>query len=78
VSLYAIELGAWCAVSVKRVIGPMLFSDTNSEGHGGKIIVHFLNFSSKIECGFFQQGGATTQSVSSSVPTLHNIFWDRI
>jgi len=51
--LYALKFGALCAVSATRIIGPMMISDPNSEGHDGKIIVIFLNFSDKIECVFF-------------------------
>jgi hypothetical protein len=36
----------------------------------------FFYFGYKIECVFFQQGGATRHTVSSSVPTLRNIFWE--
>jgi hypothetical protein len=61
-----------------QIFGLMLFADTSLAAHGGKTIVHFKNFSVKNECGFFQQGEATTHMVSNSVPTLPNIFWDRL
>jgi hypothetical protein len=57
-----VKVGVWCAVSARRIIGPVLFNETiNCEKYVQVILRQFFPQLTEEErlCGWFQQDAAT-------------------
>lgn len=75
------KVGVWCAISRKRIVGPIFFADTiNSERYCNQIIQPFLSQLSRHELrsGWFQQDNATSHTARTTLQCLQNSFDNRI
>lgn len=81
VPLHDAKVGVWCAVSGRRIIGPIFFYDTvNSERYVNNILQPFFDMltEEEREYGYFQQDGATAHTSHLSMETIENVFSDRV
>lgn len=81
VPLHPIKIGVWCAVSARRIIGPVFFEGrVNSDFYVRTMLRPFLNELTQEEkdYGYFQQDGATAHTAHNSIATLHEVYDDRI
>jgi hypothetical protein len=75
--LHDIKIGVWCAVSVRRIIGPIFYHETvNSDRHVRNILVPFfeqLNDDER-QYVYFQQDSATAHTARNSMSALQDMF----
>ena len=79
--LHSQKIGVWCAMSRRRIIGPLFFTETiNSERYLDLIIDPFLAQLNRQEkqAGFFQQDGATAHTSRLSINRLREVFGERL
>ena len=77
--LHSQKIGVWCAVSRKKIIGPIFFDGRlNSEAYLN-IIMEFIG---QLELDdsrcWFQQDGATCHTSATTTEELHKFFHDRL
>ncbi|BFZ07560.1 hypothetical protein BsWGS_10599 [Bradybaena similaris] len=75
------KIGVWCAVSRRRIIGPIFFNNTiNAHRYVTEILEPFLEQLNEreIEEAWFQQDGATAHTARASLRFLEEIFSNRI
>jgi hypothetical protein len=78
--LYPVQVGVWCAVSARRIAGPVFFNKTiNFERYVQVILGQFFSQLTEGErlYGWLQQDSATAQTARLSVQALFNVFGDR-
>lgn len=79
--LHDVKVGVWCAVSAKKIIGPIFFNETiNSERYIQQILEPFfleLSPNEKFH-GYFQQDGATAHTANATINRITEVFEDRI
>lgn len=75
--LHDLKVGVWCAVSARRIIGPIFFHQTvNSERYIANIFNPFVAALTEEETtyGYFQQDGATAHTSRRTMDHIHTIF----
>ena len=81
VPLHSEKVGVWCAVSPRRIIGPIFFHHTvNSDRYINDILNPFfdqLNAEER-QYGYFQQDNATAHTANASMVAIQEVFEDRI
>jgi hypothetical protein len=72
----------WCAVSPRRIIGPIFFHETvNSDRYVNDILNPFFNqlTAEERQYGYFQQDNATTaHTANAAMVAIREVFDDRI
>ena len=78
--LHSEKIGVWCALSRKRIIGPIFFSTTITAERYQDIIHQALSLftEDEINFSFFQQDSATCHTANSTLRFLEDIFADRV
>ena len=79
--LHSLKVGVWCAMSRRRVIGPIFFTETiTSERYCKEILSAFIDQLTEEErsTGYFQQDGAAAHTANISLHFLNEIFPNRI
>ena len=79
--LHDMKIGVWCALSRKRIIGPIFFEETiNADRYKSLILEPFIAEldESEIQCAWFQQDGATAHTAKKTLAFLEEFFADRI
>jgi hypothetical protein len=77
--LHDTKVGVWCALSARRVIGPIFFGDTvNSDRYVSDILEPLFQELTEEETryGYFQQDSATAHTASNSMQRLWDVFDD--
>jgi len=79
-SLHPQKIGVWCAVSRKRIVGPIFFTDTINSDNYVKILEQFVSEleEEEIVAGHFQQDGAPAHTAKNTAPYLKTYFANRI
>ena len=79
--MHSIKVRVWCAMSRRRIIGPIFFTQTiTAERYRNELLrsfVHKLNEEEKI-FAYFQQDGATAHAANSTSRFLNDIFQTRV
>jgi hypothetical protein len=77
--LHSLKVGVWCAVSGRRVIGPIFFSETITAERYQELIMNFISLLEVDEqdC-WFQQDEATAHTANSTMQMLSEFFRGRI
>jgi hypothetical protein len=77
--LYSLKVGVWCAVSQRRIIGPIFFRETKTAERYQEIIMNFISLLEVDEqdC-WFQEDGATVHTENSTMQMLSEFFGGRI
>jgi hypothetical protein len=81
VLLLPVKVGVWCAVSARRIVGPVFFNETiNCERYVQVILRQFFPELKEKEriCGWFRQDSATSHTARMSMQALSNVFGGRI
>jgi hypothetical protein len=81
VLLHPVKVGVWCAVSARRIAGPVVFKKTINCGRYVQVTVkQFFPGLTEEErlYDWFQQDSATAHTACISMQTLSNVFRDRI
>lgn len=78
--LHSLKVGVWCAMSRRRIIGPIFFTQTiTAERYRNEIIMPFLaELTDDEKNGYFQQDGATAHTANSSLRFLSDVFQERL
>ena len=79
--LHSLKVGVWCAMSRRRIIGQIFFTETiTAERYRRDIIAPFIDELSDEEktTGYFQQDVATAHTANSSLRYLSNVFQARL
>lgn len=79
--LHSIKTGVWCAMSRRRIIGPIFFHETiNAERYWKNLIVPFLDELTREERrhGYFQQDGAPPHTANVTLRRLNEVFPERV
>jgi hypothetical protein len=79
VPLRSQKIGCWCAISRKRIVGSIFFSETVTAEKCQVIIMQFISLLNEEErfC-WLQQDGATSHNANSTAEMLKQFFDDRI
>jgi hypothetical protein len=79
VPLHSQKIGCWCAISRKRIIGPIFFSETVTAEKYQEIIMQFISLLNEEERFYWlQQDGAASHTANSTMEMLKRFFDDRI
>jgi hypothetical protein len=81
VSLHSEKVGVWCAVSPRRIIGPLFFHETvNSDRYVNDILNSFFSQLTVEERqhGCFQQDDATAHKANATMFAKREVFEDWI
>jgi hypothetical protein len=79
--LHPLKVGVWCAVSARRIVGPVFFNETiNCERYVQVILGQFFPELTEEErlYGWFQQDSGSTHTARISMLALPDVFGDRI
>jgi hypothetical protein len=77
--LHPQKIGVWCAISRRRIIGPLFFdSYVNAEAH--KELIHQFIALLQVDEGncWFQQDNATAHTAASTMVILHEYFGENL
>jgi hypothetical protein len=79
VPLYSQKISCWCAISHKRIVGPLFFSETVTAEKYQDIVMQFISLLNEEErfC-WLQQDGATSHTAKSTLEILKQFFDDSI
>jgi hypothetical protein len=79
VPLHSQNIGCWCAISRKRIVSPIFFSETVTAEEYQEITMQFISLLKEEErfC-WLQQDGATSHTANSTMEMLKQFFDDRI
>ena len=75
------KVGVWCAVSARRIIGPIFYEQTvNAERHRNDILTPFFYELTEKEksYGWFQQDSATEHTAEKFMNKIKEVFEDRV
>ena len=77
--LHSTKIGVWCAVRRQRIIVPIFLQETEYSERDINIIHEFLGHftEDEINQGWFQQDGAMSRTLRSSMNTLGLLFGDQ-
>jgi hypothetical protein len=77
--LHSLKVKVWCAVSRRRIIGPIFFSETITAILYQELIMNSISLLKVDEqdC-WFQQHGATAHAANSTMQMLNDFFGGRI
>jgi hypothetical protein len=78
VPLHSQKIGCWCAISRKRIVGPIFFSEFSETVTAEKyeeIILQFISMLNERFC-WLQQDGTTSHTANSTVEMLTQFFDD--
>jgi hypothetical protein len=81
VPLHDLKVGVWCAISARRIIGPVFFHETiNSERYVRLILSPFFDQLTDEEksYGHFMQDNATAHTANNSMVALDEVFGERV
>jgi hypothetical protein len=75
-----LKVGVWCAISRKKIVGPIFFDNNINSSEYQKIIDQFVE---NLDCDylhetFFQQDGATAHTAKNTAYQLENYFANRL
>jgi hypothetical protein len=78
-TFYSLKVGVWCAVSRRRIIGPILFSEPITAERSQELIMNLISLLEVDEqdC-WFQQDGATARTANPTLQMLSEFFGGRI
>jgi hypothetical protein len=78
--LHPLKIGVWCAISRKRIIGPIFFTGTIKSEQYVQILHEFVAHlaEDEIESAHFQQDGATAHTARNTARHLISYFANRI
>jgi hypothetical protein len=79
VQLHSEKLGELCAVSPRRIIGPLFFHETvNYNRYVNDILNPFFNqlTAEEIQYGYFQQDNATAHAANANIVAIWEVFED--
>jgi hypothetical protein len=77
VLLHSVKIGFLCAVSARRIVGPMFFNETVSCERYVRIVLRqfFLELTEEERLyGWFQQDSATAHTAHMSMQTMSDVF----
>jgi hypothetical protein len=70
VPLHSEKVGVWCAVSARRIIGPLFFHGTvNSDSYVNDIL------NTERQHGYFQQDNATAHMANVTMVAIREVFF---
>lgn len=75
--MHPIKIGVWCAISRRRIIGPIFFHDTiNAERYRTLLLEPFIRQldDNERQFGYFQQDGATAHTAHATIEFLQRYF----
>jgi hypothetical protein len=74
--LHPLKVGVWCAISRRRIIGPIFFEDTVNTQVYVNIFDTFVNQldDEELQRGFFQQDGATFNTSNDSIAEIESFL----
>jgi len=75
-----IQIGVWCGMSRRRIIGPIFFDATITTAAYMEIFNTFVNQldDEELSIGYFQQDGATSHTSHGSMAEIQSFFGDRV
>jgi len=78
--LHSEKTGVWCAISRRRIIGPIFFHETSNTARYLEIFNEFVDQldDDELRNGYFQQDGATRHTSNESMTEIESFFDDRI
>ena len=77
--LHSAKTGVWCAMSRKKIIGPIFFSGRlNFEAYINIIMEFIGNLEVEDRYCWFQQDGASCHTSAMTIATLQDFFGDRL
>lgn len=78
-SLHPLKVGVWCAISQRRVIGPIFFEKSVDSDTYTNIIQDFIALLEEDErYAWFQQDGAPAHTAGKTMKVLAEFFEDRV
>jgi hypothetical protein len=77
VPLHSQKIGCWCAISRKRIVDPIFFSETVTAEKYQEIIMQFILLLNEERFCWLQQDGATSQTANSTMEMPKQFFDDR-
>lgn len=74
--LHDLKIGVWCAISGRRIIGPIFFEESDNTEFYLRIYEEFATHLTQEEmsCAYFQQDGATCHTSDRSLARIHCHF----
>lgn len=79
--LHDVKIGVWCAISARRIIGPIFFRETiNADRYIDLILRPFFQELTEEERsnGYFMQDNATAHTANRSMEVIREVFEDRV
>ena len=75
-----IQIGVWCGMSRRRIIGPIFFDATVTKAAYMEIFNTFVNQldDEELSIGYFQQDGATSHTSHASIAEIQSFFGDSV